>query len=865
MSRKVVINKLMLDKSLVGYRFDIMDEGNRKISFDLQKSIAKAFLSLLDRNNVYKGKLINGSLHDGRYLTDNEEDVVEIVNKNQAVKALRDYYYCADEQSIEDLLESDFGNQVDKLDNEEYKFILSVAVELPQSVGRSYIDSYRSLSNILTECSMPYSIFADRSNNNGFIQYKVGSNASRESLLSVVWEYFRRGRVLHTELYIEGKSISIPVGDNLPQFLNKVNGCVEVSSALLGVAFLGDDEVVGVFFVMGTITVTKGTDTDEIGEDSKKWSMKLGNIEDDGSMNWEELMVEIPPKDPTVLEVIDLFMYDSSLDSTYDSDRNLMFLSCYRPWYFRVDDSSQVNWNHFDNFCNTILGYRLGGEVSQNIEKNLNTFYPYRVSINDSDGYCSYTPEYRIEVFDYTDSYLSKEVYSFPKVITSLISYILDLLDLNISTVKDDFYYQGFNLFYFGRGDKILFSLSFLVSHKERRYSAEVYGKGINSLKEDIEYRDSLGGGPFDIKGISEDVVLNIASITYDIMKKEFKGIKEKEYAFNISVLRSISIIDKKVYKQDFSALRKFFANKKPSIFERGDRITMAFMATSSEFEKDVLDWSNLIPIDKTIKIVDMVIDNLKTEFIVTEKNVPYLEGSPIVNKNIFCKYSVLVKNSNEGISNIYGFETKLPLIVRRVFECFDGLFTGECGLEYVVNLHEYAKNVKCYFWRLCILTVERNSTGLWDLHVTITSLPKLKKEFKYSFCNIKLDDLFTTEYLENLFIENLFNKISWDDVFLYSVSLLPIVIKNSSKIFNTSVSKISFVAVSCIRPNNLSYDRNYSWFCNEYYRSDYREFVGTTGKEDIVYILFPKSEDVIKEYNSKSIFEGNNRVADME
>lgn len=118
MNKIIVVNKLVLGDKLMGYRFDIKENGSKLISLDINKGIVKAFLSLVEKDKIIKGYVIKGKIVGDMFVTDNEENVIQVTGKNQAIELLGKYYYGVSDDSIDGLLDDITSTKEDE--NKKY-------------------------------------------------------------------------------------------------------------------------------------------------------------------------------------------------------------------------------------------------------------------------------------------------------------------------------------------------------------------------------------------------------------------------------------------------------------------------------------------------------------------------------------------------------------------------------------------------------------------------------------------------------------------------------------------------------------------------------------------------------------------------
>lgn len=91
--RSVKVSNLMLEGTLVGYRFIIIEGDSVIISFDTGVENYYSILQLIDDKDICKGESIVGRLEGELFVTDDEETVFEVPNRDKALELLSIYYF----------------------------------------------------------------------------------------------------------------------------------------------------------------------------------------------------------------------------------------------------------------------------------------------------------------------------------------------------------------------------------------------------------------------------------------------------------------------------------------------------------------------------------------------------------------------------------------------------------------------------------------------------------------------------------------------------------------------------------------------------------------------------------------------------
>ena len=101
MGNHIVVDKLILGNETIGYRFNIMNNGDLVVALDIKKKNANLFLNILNRDDVVKGKIIRGELVDGVFITKDRSEVksIEVLSIESALEYLSKYYQSDDSES----------------------------------------------------------------------------------------------------------------------------------------------------------------------------------------------------------------------------------------------------------------------------------------------------------------------------------------------------------------------------------------------------------------------------------------------------------------------------------------------------------------------------------------------------------------------------------------------------------------------------------------------------------------------------------------------------------------------------------------------------------------------------------------------
>ncbi len=93
MEKEIVVNRLRLGKQYVGYRIDVVSEGQRVLSFDVADDLVKQFLELFHSDNIKKGVVIDGKVSNGFFVTSNEQCVHEVTSLEVGRYLLNRFYF----------------------------------------------------------------------------------------------------------------------------------------------------------------------------------------------------------------------------------------------------------------------------------------------------------------------------------------------------------------------------------------------------------------------------------------------------------------------------------------------------------------------------------------------------------------------------------------------------------------------------------------------------------------------------------------------------------------------------------------------------------------------------------------------------
>jgi len=143
MDKQVVINKLCLEKELVGYRFDIIEDYKKLVSLDVDKKYVNYMIKAIGKNNIKKGVIIEGFIENNLFVTSNEENVVEVTNKNQAESILEKYFFMSD-SDVNNIL-----NGVNKTEEERVKSLIKGHVDTLEKTEFGYCKPIQSDYNII--------------------------------------------------------------------------------------------------------------------------------------------------------------------------------------------------------------------------------------------------------------------------------------------------------------------------------------------------------------------------------------------------------------------------------------------------------------------------------------------------------------------------------------------------------------------------------------------------------------------------------------------------------------------------------------------------------------------------------------------
>lgn len=89
----VIVNRLCLNNSYVGYRIKATSCSGKTVFFDVPNELFRSFIKLFHTDHVYKGRVISGKEQNGVFVSDNEVDVYEVTSWEQGQSLLNRYYF----------------------------------------------------------------------------------------------------------------------------------------------------------------------------------------------------------------------------------------------------------------------------------------------------------------------------------------------------------------------------------------------------------------------------------------------------------------------------------------------------------------------------------------------------------------------------------------------------------------------------------------------------------------------------------------------------------------------------------------------------------------------------------------------------
>ena len=130
MGKYIVINKLNLGRSTVGYRIDIVDHYRKVATIDISDKRVKAFLQMIGNVKMEKGVIIQGKLVNGLFVTGHDDNILEVQTKEQVQDVLNTYFFNKEnevdsvlnsiDKTADEIVDSKITGKVDTLRGTEF-------------------------------------------------------------------------------------------------------------------------------------------------------------------------------------------------------------------------------------------------------------------------------------------------------------------------------------------------------------------------------------------------------------------------------------------------------------------------------------------------------------------------------------------------------------------------------------------------------------------------------------------------------------------------------------------------------------------------------------------------------------------------